>query len=191
MEAMMPAWYSARTKPKHEHIATANLRRHLALAVFFPKIRLEKVTRRGLVRVVEPLFPCYIFIRCIVEEKINEIQHVSGISRLVQFGNKCPQVADAIIEELQACFGVDDSIAVENRLVPGDEVTVAKGAFAGMSAQVLKSLPAKKRVQILLDVLGRPTPVEVGSEFVMLKKNTLADLAPFLAAPARQEMLRA
>ena len=191
MQAMMPAWYSARTKPKHEHIATAGLRRHLALEVFFPKIRLEKPTRRGLVRVVEPLFPCYIFIRCVVEEKINEIQHVSGISRLVHFGGKIPQIADVIIQELQACFGADDLITIESRLSPGDEVTVADGAFAGMSALVLKSLPAKKRVQILLEILGRPTTVEVGSGSVMLNKNSLADMAPFLAAPASQEMLRA
>jgi len=188
---MMPAWYSARTKPKHEHIATANLRRHLALEVFFPKIRMEKLTRRGLVRVVEPLFPCYIFIRCVVEEKLNEIQHVSGITRLVHFGSKIPQVADAIIEELQACFGADDLIAVEHRLAPGDEVTVAEGAFAGMSAQVLKCLPARKRVQILLDILGRPTTVEIGSGAVMAKKNTLAELVPVLAAPViGQERLR-
>jgi transcription antitermination factor NusG len=108
----------------------------------------------------------------------------------VHFGNKIPQVPDLIIEELQACFGADDLIAVDNRLAPGDEVTVAEGAFAGMSAQVLKSLPAKKRVQILLDILGRPTTVEVGRGSVVLKKNSLADLAPFLAAPASQEMLR-
>ena len=190
MQTQMLAWYAARTKPKHEHIATANLRRQLKLGVFFPKIRLEKLTRRCLVRVVEPLFPCYIFIRCVVEEQIDDIQHISGISRLVHFGNKFPQVADVIIEELRACFGADDLLAVESRLVPGDEVMVASGAFVGMSAQVLKSLPAKKRVQILLDILGRPTTVEVGREAVTLKKNTLADLAPFLAAPASQEMLR-
>ena len=157
------------------------------MPVFFPKLRLEKLTRRGLVRVVEPLFPCYIFLHCVVEEQINEIQHVSGISRLVRFGHGFPQIADAIIEELQACFRQDDLIDVERRLAPGDEVTVATGAFAGMSAQVLKNLPAKKRVQILLDILGRLTMVEVGSEAVMLKKNTVADLAPFLAAPAQPE----
>jgi transcriptional antiterminator RfaH len=191
MQVLQSAWYTARTKPKHEHIATASLRRHLGLPVFFPRIRLEKVTRRGLVRVAEPLFPCYIFVRCVVEDRVHEIQHLSGISKLVQFGSKYPKVADEIIEELQACFQRDDLISVESRLEPGDEVTVAGGAFAGMSAQVLKSLPAKKRVQILLDILGRPTTVEVGSEAVMLKKNTLADLAPFLAAPASQERLRA
>jgi transcriptional antiterminator RfaH len=191
MEVLQPAWYSARTKPKHEHIAAANARRHLGLPVFFPRIRLEKLTRRGIVRVAEPLFPCYIFVRCIVEEGINEIQHLSGMRKLVQFGGKYPRVADAIIEELQACFGRDDLISLESRLSPGDEVTVAAGAFAGMSAQVLKSLPAKKRVQILLDILGRPTTVEVGREAVMLKNNTLAGLAPFLAAPASEERLRA
>jgi len=189
MQVMEPAWYTVRTKPKHEHIAAANLRRNLALPVFFPRIRLEKVTRRGLVRVAEPLFPCYIFVRCVVEDGVSEIQHLSGVSKLVQFGGKYPPVADRIIEELQACFGLDDLISIERGLAPGDEVTVAVGAFAGMSAQVLKSLPAKKRVQILLEILGRPTTVEVGSEAVMLKKNTLADLAPFLAAPPSQERL--
>lgn len=191
MEDSQPGWYSARTKPKHEHIAAANLRQHLALPVFFPRIRMEKVTRRGVMRVVEPLFPCYIFVRCVVEERVGDIQHLSGIGRLVQFGGNYPRVADTIIDELQACFGHEDTISVESRLCPGDEVTVAAGAFAGMSALVLKSLPAKKRVQILLDILGRPTTVEVGSEAVMLKRNTLADLAPFLAAPANRERVRA
>lgn len=192
MQAVEPAWYSARTKPKHEHIAAANLRRHLALPVFSPRVRLEKMTRRGLVRVVEPLFPSYIFVRCVVEDRVNEIQYLSGISKLVQFGGRYPRVADSIIEELQKCFGGDDMIAVKVELAAGDEVTVALGAFAGMSAQVLKSLPAKKRVQILLDILGRSTTVEVDSEAVTLKKNTLADLAPFLAAvPANSLRTRA
>jgi len=190
IQAMQPAWYSARTKPKHEHIAAANLRRQLSLPVFLPRIRMEKLTRRGLMRVVEPLFPCYIFVRCVVEEKVDEIQFLSGMGKLVQFGGKYPRVADAIVEDLRACFERDDSLTVERRLAPGDEVTVAAGAFAGMSAQVLKSLPARKRVQILLDILGRRTTVEVGAEVVTLKKNAIADVVPFLAAPASAERLR-
>ena len=190
MHATQPAWYTVRTKAKHEHIAAANLRRHLTLPVFFPKMRLEKLTRRCLIKVVEPVFPCYIFVHCVVEEQVNEIQYLSGISKLVEFGGKYPPVPGAIIAELQAGFGLDDAITVERRLAPGDEVTVAAGAFAGMSAKVLISLPAKKRVRILLEILGRPTTVEVGSEVVVLKHNTIADLAPFLAAPASQKRLR-
>jgi transcriptional antiterminator RfaH len=185
------AWYSARTKPKHEHIAAANLRKNLELEVFSPRLRLEKLTRRGLVRVTEPLFPCYIFIRCVIEECFNEIQHTSGVNRLVNFGGKIPVVPDLIIEDLQNYFEADETITIESHLAPGDEVTVASGAFAGLSAHVLKNLPVKKRVQILLDILGRPTSVEVERGAVMLNKNSLADLAPILAATTRRENLSA
>lgn len=191
MQNVITAWYSARTKPKHEHIAAANLRKHMDLEVFLPRVRMEKLTRRGMVRVVEPLFPCYLFVRCVIEESLNAIQHTSGISKIVHFGGKIPQVPDPVIHELQECFESDDIMTLEGHLAPGDEVTVAGGAFAGMSAMVLKSLPARKRVQILLDILGRTTPVEVERDAVILKRNSLADLAPVLAASFRRESLSA
>ncbi len=42
------AWYCARTKPKHEHIAAANLLKNLGLEVFNPRLRVERATQRGL-----------------------------------------------------------------------------------------------------------------------------------------------
>ena len=191
MQIKNQAWYSARTKPKHEHIAAANLRKNLGLDVFSPRLRLEKLTRRGLVSVTEPLFPCYIFVRCVLEERISDIQHTVGVNRLVNFGGKIPEVADSIITELRDCFENEDVITIKTNLMPGDEVTVAEGAFAGMSAYVLKSLPAKKRVQILLEILGQHTTVEVERAAVLLKNNSLVDLAPVLAAPTRRETLSA
>ena len=191
MQNITQAWYSARTKPKHEHIAAANLRKNMGLDVFSPRLRLEKLTRRGMVSVTESLFPCYIFVRCVLEEQLGDIQHTVGVSRMVSFGGRIPEIADGIIAELRDCFENEDIIQIETNLMPGDEVTVAGGAFAGMSAYVLKSLPAKKRVQILLDILGRPTTVEVERDAVMLNKNSLVDLAPVLAAPARRETLSA
>jgi transcriptional antiterminator RfaH len=186
-----PAWYSARTKPKHDHIAAANLKKSLGIEVFFPKFRLEKLTKRGLVRIVEPLFPGYIFVRCVIEDWVSEIQHTAGVGRMVQFGDRIPCISDAIIQDLQMYFGVSETVSIEQRLMPGDEVSVASGAFAGLNALVLKSLPARKRVQILLDILGRPTPIEVAAENIVLKNKTMVDFVPFLAMPVRQEMFRA
>jgi transcriptional antiterminator RfaH len=181
MQTHSPAWYCARTKPKHEHIAAANLRKSLQLEVFHPQLRVERATRRGLVRVVEPLFPCYIFIRCVLETNLSEIQHTSGINALVRFGQKIPTVDEARIEELQECFTAGEPMNVESRLAPADEVQIVDGVFAGIRAFVLRVMPTRMRVQVLLDILGRPTPVEVDRISVILERNTLADLAPALA----------
>jgi len=48
MQIPNPAWYCARTKPKHEHIAAANLQKNLGLEVFHPRLRMERATRRGI-----------------------------------------------------------------------------------------------------------------------------------------------
>lgn len=182
MQAKPPSWYCARTKPKHEHIAAANLRKNLDLEVFHPQLRLERSTMRGLVRVVESLFPGYIFVHCVLEDRQDDIRHCTGVSSLVHFGLNIPRVPDAVIDELKACFEFQELMTVENHPSPGDEVTVARGAFSGMHAYVLRNIPARGRVQILLDILGRPTQVEVERDAVVLVKNTVADLAPVLAA---------
>jgi transcriptional antiterminator RfaH len=181
------AWYCARTKPKHEHVAAMNLRRNLGLEIFLPRLRIERATRRGAVRLIEPLFPCYVFVRCVLDEIINEIKHTNGISSLVHFGLEIPRVPDVIVEELQNCFEAEEPMTIENHLLPGDKVEVADGAFAGMNACVLRNLPARQRVQVLLDILGQSTPVEVNRNSVVPARNSLADLAPVFAA---EEMAR-
>ena len=189
MQNTSPSWYVVRTKPKHEHIAAANIKQKLGLETFLPRLRLERLTRRGLVKLVDPLFPCYLFVQCVISDQMAGLQGATGVSKIVRFGDKIPQVADAVIKELQSYFATDDTLAVENHLTPGDTVTVTEGAFAGLDAYVLKNLPARKRVQILLEVLGQSTPVEVRREALLAKKNTLAEWAPGLAA-SRQARIR-
>jgi transcriptional antiterminator RfaH len=132
-------------------------------------------------RIIEPLFPCYIFIRCVVEDRLQDIKHTNGISSLVHFGDRIPTVSDSVIAELQECFCAEEPMLVQDNISPGDEVTVGEGAFAGLRAFVLRCLPAKQRVQVLLDILGRPTLVEVDRASVVLEKSTMADRAPILA----------
>jgi transcriptional antiterminator RfaH len=183
IECEYPAWYCARTKPKHEHIAAAGLRKNHQLEVFHPRLHIERATKRGVVRVSEPLFPCYIFVRCVIGQSLNEIQRTNGITTVVHFAHRIPQIADSVIEELKECFAGEETMMIEDRVSPGDEVLVADGAFTGMRAFVLRVMPARKRVQVLLDILGRPTPAEIDEDFVVMERNTMADLIPILAAP--------
>lgn len=190
MHTTQPSWYCARTKPKHEHIAAANVRKHLGLEVFHPQLRVERSTRRGLVRTVEPLFPCYLFVRCAIQERLNDLRYTNGISTIVHFADKIPTISDSVITELKEYFNAEEPMPVEERLFPGAEVVMGEGAFSGMHASVLRVMPAGRRVQVLLDILGRPTAVEVDRGSVALEKNTIADLVPLLAAPQAM-MLRA
>jgi transcriptional antiterminator RfaH len=181
MQIANSALYCARTKPKHEHIAAANLRRNLGLEVFHPRLRMERATQRGITRVVEPLFPCYIFVRCLLPESMESIRHVTGISSLVHFGRRIPVVPDGAIEELRQCFESEEPMAVQDGLVAGAEVAIAEGAFLGYSAMVVRALPAVRRVQILLDFLGRPTLAEVDRSSLKLLNHQFADRLPLLA----------
>jgi transcriptional antiterminator RfaH len=174
-------WYCVRTKPKHDHIAAANLRRNLGLQVFNPSLRFERTTRSGIRRVTEPLFPCYVFVQCALEKSFDDIQHANGVASLVHFGTRVPPISDSIIAELQALFPAVEPLSVEDRILPGEEVAVGEGPFLGMKAVVLRVLPARQRVQVMLEVLGRPAPLELDWNFVVREgRNTIAHLAPVL-----------
>ena len=174
-------WFCARTQPKHEHIAAGNLRKRLGLEVFNPRLRLERSTCRGLVRVIEPLFPGYVFVRCSLAENVDRIRYVTGVSSLVHFGLKVPAVADEVIDELRQCFESDEPMGVQERLRPGTEVIVSEGPFLGSRGLVVTALPGRQRVQILLDFLGRTTLTEVERTFLTVEDRRMADLVPALA----------
>ena len=174
------AWYCARTKPKHEHIAAANLSRNLGLEVFNPRLRMERATCRGVVRTIEPLFPCYIFVQCF-SSAWNDVRYITGVSSLVHFGDRIPAVPHSVIEELRECFEAEEPLHVEDPFFPGAEVLIVDGAFRGFQAVVLRMLPAKRRVQVLLDILGRSTLVEVDRTSVSLENRNMAHSLPSLA----------
>ncbi len=177
-----PAWYCARTQPKHEHIAARTLSANLGLEVFHPRLKLERATCRGPVRVIEPVFPCYVFVRGRPEDDLDRVRYVNGVRGLVQFGQRIPVVPDGVIEELRQCFDLEEQMVVEDRLAVGTEVTVAKGALLGSRGRVARVLPARRRVQILLDFLGQTTLAEVERGALLVENRSLADLVPALAA---------
>jgi transcriptional antiterminator RfaH len=179
------AWYCARTQPKHEHIAARNLRSRLGLEVFNPRLRIERATRRGVVRIIEPLFPCYVFVRCRLAEQVDEIRYTNGISTLVHFGHKIPAVPDEVVDELRQSFEAEEPMDVEDRLETGSLVAVVEGPFLGNQGVVVRALPARQRVQILLDFLGQTTLTEVDRKSLSLTDRSIADLLPTLATTHR------
>jgi transcriptional antiterminator RfaH len=115
---------------------------------------------------------------------LDEIRYVNGVSSLVHFGDQIPSVPEPVIDELRQCFETEEPMAVEDRLYPGAEVSVAEGAFQGFGGIVVRLLPARQRVQILLEFLGRTTIAEVERKSLTTENYSVATLVPTLALSA-------
>jgi transcriptional antiterminator RfaH len=161
------AWFCVRAQPKHEHIAAANLQQHFQTEVFNPRIRFKRATRRGPVWFTESLFPNYLFARFDWRTSLRAIHHAPGVAGVVHFGSRWPTIPEAVIEELRATVGDAGVRIVGETLEPGDAVRISGGAFHGLEAVVTRVLPARARVAVLLEFLGRQTMVEVKVDSVV------------------------
>ena len=157
------AWFCVRTHPKREHIAAAHLRQ-AGIEVVLPRIRYKKASRRGPFWITETLFPCYLFARFDWRTSLRMVRHSSGVSRVVSFGSHWPTVPDSAIAELRQAVGENELHIIEEQVAPGDEVQIAGGAFHGLTALVQQVFPARHRVRVLLEFLGRQTAIEMDAE---------------------------
>jgi transcriptional antiterminator RfaH len=167
------SWFCVRSHPKREHIAAAHLRRLDGVDVFSPRLRIKKATRRGPVTFVESLFPNYLFARFDARIELQSVRHSPSVSTVVHFGTKLPQIPDEVIEELQASFPEGEIQEFDRDVRPGDEVTIAHGPFAGLQGKVLRVLAPQQRVQVLLEMLGRSTPVIVNPNALIMEDAVL------------------
>jgi len=156
-----PAWYCVRSQPKHEHIAAANLRLQENIEVFNPRLRVPdaRAIRQGWIH--QPLFPGYLFARFPLQQGLDLVRYTSGVKCLVHFGTNIVSVPDQVIEELREAMGFEEDVEVTPEYRVGDEVEIVGGPFMGLIAVVRRHMPAAQRVQVLLEVLGRATPVDL------------------------------
>lgn len=160
------SWFCLRSQPKHEHIAAARLREE-SLDVFLPRIRFKKASARGPVWVTEPLFPNYLFARFNWHNSARLVRHAAGVSTIVSFGANVPTIPDNVVEELREHVGAEELRVISGKLAPDDRVQIAGGALHGLTAVVTQILPAKERVRVLLNFLGRQTVVEMEQRAVV------------------------
>lgn len=144
--------------------------------MFNPQLRLLRLTRRGRVWSTESLFPNYLFARFVLESKLEKVRYTPSVKMVVQFGDVVPVIPDVVIQELQRGLETMKSQVLTDAPEVGDEIEVAAGAFKGVNGRVAHVLPAKQRVQILLDLMGRSVAAELSLEMVLFRKRDAAKL---------------
>ena len=156
-----PAWYCVRSQPKHEHIAAAHLRSVGGITVFCPRVRFKRQTRQGLVWVTEAMFPSYLFARFDLATLHRQVEYGQGVRGIVRFADRYPTIEDYVLDQLRDYVGENEIKDLDYAPSQGDNVRIAKGAFAGLEAVVTQILPARERVKVLMDFLGRKIEAEV------------------------------
>jgi transcriptional antiterminator RfaH len=129
--------------------------------VLNPRLRFTRATRYGPVWVTESLFPNYLFARFDLMAGLNRIQYAPGVNTVVHFGDRWPTVPDGVIEEIRTRLGPESVHVVPNEFEPGEKAVLCAGAFQGLEVVITQALPGRKRVEVLLDFLGRQTSVIV------------------------------
>lgn len=162
-----PFWFCLKIQPKHEHIAAATLRRQLGIFCFSPRLRFRKATRRGAVWFVEPMFPGYIFAQFVYTLFHRRVEHLSGVHGIVHFGDYLATIDLDTLTALQERAGDEEIVTIDPELQVGQSVRIAEGPFRGLDALVTRVLPAKERVKVLLEFLGRSVETEISAPKIL------------------------
>jgi len=157
-------WYLAQLRPNGLAMALRNLARQ-GFALFCP-MHAATAKRRGHYRQTwKPLFPGYLFVGFEpASAPWRAINSTYGVSRLVNFGARAPRpVPEGLITGLRMRCDEDGHLLPPETLSPGDSVRILSGPFADFVTTVDHIAP-DQRVWVLLDLLGRPTPVTLARD---------------------------
>ena len=137
------------------------LRRRFRVECLSPRVRFRKLTQRGSVWFVEAMFPGYLFAKFVYSNQHRAVESCQGVRGILRFGDRLATLPDETVLALQTQASADEIITVDSSLTVGQPVHIVEGPFQGLEVVVTQVLPAKERVRVLLDFLGRSLELEV------------------------------
>jgi transcriptional antiterminator RfaH len=158
-----PVWFCLKTQPKREHLAATALRRQFGVECFSPRLRFRRMTQRGPVWFVEAMFPGYLFAKFVYSTQHRAVETSHGISGIVHFGDRLATLPENIVAALQSKVGSEEIVTLDCSLKVGQSVQIIAGPFHGLEVLVTQLLPAKERIRVLFDFLGRSMEMEIST----------------------------
>ena len=158
-------WYTVQTKPKKERTVERRLR-DLELEVFLPWMSVRRRIGSRFLRVLDPLFPGYLFCRLDLFAGGKAARYAPGVKDFVRCGNRIAKIGDEVIGGLRdRC---PDGVAnIKPRPYnSGEPVLVREGPLSGVEAVFEKEMRGSDRVAILLEILGRQTRLILKNEMI-------------------------
>lgn len=158
---MAVGWIVAISKPSREYYAAENLARQ-DCDFYFPKI-VEQVMRgprrqRHRVEQLAPLFPRYIFVH--IHHQWRFLLNTYGLVGVLMRGEEPHFASQRAIDDMRSRQDDEGIVHLPHlkEIAQGDRVRITQGQFAGYQG-IYQGMSSKDRQKVLLDYLGRKTPV--------------------------------
>jgi len=154
-------WYAVQTRPRHEKRVAEELRVR-TIEEFLPLHKTRNRWKNGVLADVEiPLFPCYLFVRVPLCQKVRLLQ----LPGVIGFAVNSTHPTALAREDIEALRTLSVICRAEPHpfLKAGDQVRIIAGPLAGMEG-ILVRRKQELRVVLSLDFILRSVAVEV-SEF--------------------------
>jgi transcriptional antiterminator RfaH len=162
-------WYLAYTKPRQEKMALVNLEQQ-AFEAYLPLYKKFKKTEQGPLALFEPMFPRYILFRPSKPvQSISAVRSTKGIATIVRFGFEPAMLHDALVHSIRRLEQDRNHATLQelSKLKAGQTVRLKHTALGGVEG-LIQSV-SSKRVAVLLEILGRPTVVQLEHHQVELQ----------------------
>lgn len=162
----MKSWYLIQTKPRQERLAQENLERQ-GYTIYLPFAEIRRRKRGRTVRVVDPMFPRYLFI-CLCDETDDwrPIRSTLGVTNLVKFGQMPARIPDSLISSLRKRENEQGILIVtppDYKI--GEKVRIAEGPMEGYEG-IFQSRTGKERVVILLQIAKKSIKIQLAADQV-------------------------
>ena len=80
---------------------------------------------------------------------------------MLHFGERWQLLPENTVAALQSSVGAEEVVTLDCSIKVGQSVEIIEGPFQGLEVVVTHLLPAKERIRVLFDFLGRSVEMDV------------------------------
>jgi len=162
-------WYVVHTYSGHEQKVAITLGERVHLMDLSDRINEVLIpTQKKIIisggkkkEIKERMFPGYILVKAVVDDNVwHAIRSTPGVTGFVGIGNKPTPLSKKEVDSIIRFMKLDKP-TFEAKFKEGDGVKVTDGAFKDFLGKVNKVMTDQGRLEVLVSIFDRETPVEV------------------------------
>jgi transcription antitermination factor NusG len=155
-------WFVIYTRPNHEKVLAQEIGQIKSCESYLPVKSILRKWSDRVKKIEVPLFANYVFVKSTNESR-GLMFNVPGMIRFVSFEGKPVTISDGEIERIKLIETNAKSIENESYHCAGKDVTISRGAFAGMTGKVIKKMN-ESRFVIRVPMLQQAVSVQIAEE---------------------------